>query len=109
MIIAKFEVIEDCQRSTLGGNQITNEVFLLEEYHSTKCGSDLQTFKYDVLENLGLQISGISRLQTPSMLVSILIQHSYLHQVLLPILQFIPFVATFAAGPITHKIPASSN
>ena len=31
------------------------------EYHNTKSGSDLQTFKHDMLENLGLQISGISR------------------------------------------------
>ena len=31
------------------------------ECHSKKCGSDLQTYKQDVLENLGLQISGISR------------------------------------------------
>ena len=32
-------------------------------YHNTKWGSDLQKFKHDVLENLGLQISGISRQQ----------------------------------------------
>ena len=48
------------------------------EYYSTKCGSDLQTFKHDVLEN-GLQISGISRQQTPSMLVSTGAQDSHLH------------------------------
>ena len=41
------------------------------EYLSTKWGSDLQTFKQDILKNLGLQISGISRQQTFSMLVSI--------------------------------------
>ena len=31
------------------------------QHASTKCGSDLQTFKHDVLKNLRLQISGISR------------------------------------------------
>ena len=31
----------------------------------TKYGFDLQTFKHDVLENLGLQISEVSRHQTP--------------------------------------------
>ena len=41
------------------------------EYHSTKCGSDVQTFKHDILKYLGLQISDISRQQTLSMLVSI--------------------------------------
>ena len=40
------------------------------EYHSTKCRSDLQTFKHNVLENIGLQISVISMQQTP-LLVSI--------------------------------------
>ena len=40
------------------------------EYHSSKCGSNLQTFKHDVPENIGLQISGNSRQQTPSMLQS---------------------------------------
>ena len=63
------------------------------EYHSTTCGSDLQTFKHDVLKNLSLLITGISRQQT-SMLVSIRAQHSHLHQVLLPILPYTPFVAT---------------
>ena len=62
------------------------------EYHSTKCGSDLQTFKRN--GNLCLQISVISRQQTPSMLVSNRTQHSHLHQVLLPVLPFTPFVAT---------------
>ena len=41
------------------------------EYHSWKCGPNLQTSKHDLLENLGLQISGISRQQIPSMLFSI--------------------------------------
>ena len=65
------------------------------EYHSTKYGSDLQTPKHDVLKNLGLQIPGIPRQQTtPSMVVSIGAQHSHLHQVLLPVLPYMPFVAT---------------
>ena len=64
------------------------------EYHSAKCGSDLQTLKHDVLKNLGLQIPGIPRQQTPSMVVSIGAQHSHLHQVLLPVLPYMPFVAT---------------
>ena len=34
------------------------------EHHSTKCGSDPQTIQQDVLENLDLQISGISRQHT---------------------------------------------
>ena len=51
-------------------------------------------FKHDVLENFRLQISGISRQQTPFMLVFIGAQHSHLHQVLLPILPFTLFVAT---------------
>ena len=54
----------------MDGNQITNEVSC-REYNSTKCKSDLQTYKHDVLENLGLQISGISRQQASSILVSI--------------------------------------
>ena len=48
-MIEKF--VLTCQRSTLGGYQITK--FSRVEYHTTKCGSDLQMFKYDVLENLG--------------------------------------------------------
>ena len=77
------------------------------EYHSTKCGSDLQTFKHDVLKNFCLQISGISRQQTPSMLVPIGAQYSHLHQVLLPILPFTPFVATslLLARSLTEFIP----
>ena len=80
------------------------------EYYSAKWGSDLQTFKHDVLENLGLQISGISRQQAPSMLVSIGAQHSHLHQVLLPI----PTIHTMrgciiAAGQTAHRIPAISS
>ena len=48
----------------------------------------------DILENLGLQILGISRQQTPFMLVSTVAQHSHSHQVLLPKLPFTLFVAT---------------
>ena len=69
------------------------------EYHSTKSGSHLQTFKHDVLENLGLQISGTSRKMTQSMLVSTGVQHSHLHQVLLPVLPFRPFVDTLLPWP----------
>ena len=80
------------------------------EYYSTKCGSDLQKFKYDVAENLGLQISEISRQQIPPMLVSIGVQHSHLHQVLLQI----PAIHTIcdyitAAGQLTHRIAAISS
>ena len=64
------------------------------EYRGIKCGSELQTYKHNVPENLGLQISGISRQQTLSMLVSIGAQHSHLHQVLLPILPSTSFLAT---------------
>ena len=71
------------------------------KYRSTKCGSDLQKFKLDenLLENLRLQISVISRQQTPSMLVSIGAQHSRFRQVLLPILSFTPFVVTYYWWP----------
>ena len=69
-------------------------MFSCLEYHSSKYGSNPQTFKHDVLENLGLHISGISRQQTPSMLVFIRAQHSHFHQVLLANLPFIPFVVT---------------
>ena len=58
------------------------DLIIKVKYHSSKCGSSLQMFKHDVLENLGLQISGISRQHTPSMLVSIGAQHSHLQQVL---------------------------
>ena len=94
------------KRSTLGGNQIK---FSRVEYHSKKCGSDPQTIKHDVLENLGWQMSGISRKQTPSMLVSI--GGQYLH--------FHPFVANStihnicgyinAAGQNTHRVAAVSK
>ena len=46
------------------------------EYRGIKCGSELQTYKHNVPENLGLQISGISRQQTLSMLVFLGAQHS---------------------------------
>ena len=73
----------------------------------TKYGSDLQTFKNDTLENLGLSISGISRQQTLYMLVSIGTQHSHLHQVLLPILPLTPIVATspLLARSLTEFLP----
>ena len=45
--------------------------FCYVEYHSTKCGSDLQTYKDDVPHKFGLQISGISRQQILSMLVTL--------------------------------------
>ena len=35
--------------------------FSCQEDHCAKCGSDLQLFKHDVLENFDLQISGFSR------------------------------------------------
>ena len=81
------------------------------EYHSIKYGSDLQMFKHDVLKNLGLQISGISRQQTPSMLVSIGARHSHLHQVLLPILPYTPFVATslLLARSLTELLPKATG
>ena len=63
------------------------------EYCRIKCGSDLQTYKHSIPQNRSLEISGISRQQTLSMLVSIETQHSHLHQVLLPILPPISFVA----------------
>ena len=66
--------------------------FCYVEYHSTKCGSDLQTYK-DVPHNFGLQISGISRQQILSMLVTLGAQYSHLHQVLLPILPSTSIVA----------------
>ena len=67
--------------------------FCYVEYHSTKCGPDLQTYKDDVPHNFGLQISGISRQQILSMLVTLGAQYSHLHQVLLPILPSTSFVA----------------
>ena len=54
---------------------------LLKKY-ANKNISDLQTFKHNLLQNLGLQISEVSRQKTPSMLVSIGAQYSHLHQVL---------------------------
>ena len=81
--------------------------FIRLEYHSTKCGLIYKRSNGDVLKNLRLQISGISRQQTPSMLVSIAAQNSHLHQVLLPILPFIPFVATslLLARSLTEFLP----
>ena len=67
--------------------------FAHREYRRIKCRSDLQTYKHKVPENLGLQISEISRQHTLSMLVSIRVQHSHLHQVLLPVLLSTSFVA----------------
>ena len=81
------------QVSNVGGNQIVNG-FFSHRISWKKYGSDLQTYKHKVAENLGLQISGISRQQTLSMLVSIGAQHSHLHQVLLPILPSTSFLAT---------------
>ena len=96
-IIAMFEVIEIIfwfakDQYWVEIKQLTK--FSRLKYHSTKCGSGLQTYKHDVTKDHGLQISGISRQQAPSMLVSIGAQHSHLHQVLLPILPFTPFVTT---------------
>ena len=67
----------------------------------------LQTFKHDVFKSLGLQISGITRQQTPSMLVSIGVQNSHLHQVLLPFLPYTQFVATLLllARSLTEFLP----
>ena len=67
--------------------------FCYVEYHSTKCGSDLQTYKDDLPHNFGLQISGMSRQQILSILVTLGAQYSHLHQVLLPILPCTSFVA----------------
>ena len=67
--------------------------FAHREYRRIKCRSDLQTYKHKVPENLGLEISGISRQHTLSMLASIRAQHSHLHQVLLPVLLSTSFVA----------------
>ena len=67
--------------------------FCYVEYHSTKCGSDLQTYKDDVPHNFGLKISGVSRQQILSMIVALGAQYSHLHQVLLPILPSTSFVA----------------
>ena len=67
--------------------------FAHREYRRIKCRSDLKTYKHKVPENLGLEISGISRQHTLSMLVSIRAQHSHLHQVLLPVLLSTSFVA----------------
>ena len=80
--------------------------FSCQEDHSAKCGSDLQTFKHDVLENFDLQISGISRQETP-MLVSIGVQHSHLPQVLLLIVPFTPFVtrSLLQARSFTEFLP----
>ena len=77
------------------------------EYRKIKCRSDLQTYKHNVPENLGLQISGISKQQTLSMLVSIGAQHSHLHQVLLPILPSTSFVAALLllARSLTEFLP----
>ena len=88
----------------MGGNQITK--FSRLENHITKYRSDLRTLNQDILENLGLQMSGISRQHTPSMLVSIGEQHSYLHQVLLPIL---PSHNLWLHHCVTHRIPIISN
>ena len=56
-LITKFEVVEDFYSDL----PKINIGFSCPEYYSTKCWSDLQTFKHNVPENLGLQISGISR------------------------------------------------
>ena len=91
----------------MDGNQITNEVSC-----STKCGSDLQTFKHDenLIENLCFQILVISRQNTPF--------YVSFHQS--EAFTFSPgFVTNFtihticvciiAAGQITHRIPVISN
>ena len=90
----------------MDGNQITNEVSC-----STKCGSDLQTFKHDenLIENLCFQILVISRQNTPSMLVFIRAQHSHFHQVLLANLPFIPFVVTSLPLARSLRILTISN
>ena len=97
-----YECVSECVSVNVGSN-----LLLVQEYHSTKCGYDLQMFKHDVLENLNLQISEISRRQTPSMLVFVRAQYSHLHQILLPILPFTPFVATSSllARSLTVLLP----
>ena len=77
------------------------------EYYTAKCGSDLQTFKHDLLGNLGYQISGISRQPTPSMLVSIRAQYLHFLQVSQPILLFLPFVAALLL--LARPIAAINN
>ena len=73
------------------------------EYRGTKCRSDLLTHKHNVPENLGLQITGISRQQTLFMLLSIGVQHSHLHQVLLPILLSTSFLAALLLLARSHS------
>ena len=79
-----------CQRSTLG------------EYHSSKCGSNLQMFEHDVLENPGLQISGISSLHRSTAFIFApgFVANSTINTI---------FRYIIAAGQITHRIPAIRN
>ena len=82
------------------------------KYRGIKCGSDLQTYKHNVSENLGLQISGISREQRLSMLVSIRAQHWHLHLTS----GFVTYSTIHiicgcinAVGKIIHRIPVIHN
>ena len=80
-------------------------------YHNTKWGSDLQKFKHDVLENLGLQISGISRQQIPSMLVSIGVQHSQFAPGFVTNITITPFVdaSLLLARSLTEFLPKATG
>ena len=107
--IAKFEVKKILFGFTM--DQLWLEIksltkFSWLEYHCTKYGSDTQSCKHDAIENLCIQISGISRQQAP-MLVSIGAQHLHLHQVLLPILPLISFAAVsfLLARSLTEFLP----
>ena len=81
--LATFEVIYNFYTGLprISSGCKSNEKICHIEYQSTKCRSDLQTYKHNILQNLGLQISGISRQQTLLMLTSIGAHHSHLHQI----------------------------
>ena len=81
--LAKFEVIYNFYTGLprISSGCKSNEKICHIECQSTKCRSDLQTYKHNILQNLGLRISGISRQQTLLMLTSIETHHSHLHQI----------------------------
>ena len=105
-IIAKFGVIENfysgLPRIHIGSKELTR--FSRLKGHITRYGSDLQTLKHDVLENHGLQISGISRLETPSMLFSSGPQHLHLHHFFCQFTMHNICGYIFAVGQITDRI-----
>ena len=87
----------------MGGNQVTTKFSRLET-HITKYGSDLQTFKHDVLENLSLATDtffatfhwGTAFTFAPGFVLPIPTIH-------------IIYGYIIAAGQITHRISAISN